>query len=84
MVAQGVLSRIMDALDLETFLVCSSEEEGKELAIRLMKSLGFQDVDLVFIRFGGPGARIRVRAYIYRPGQDYAWVRQIDDGEKRG
>ncbi|MZP30154.1 hypothetical protein GTO91_10585 [Heliobacterium undosum] len=76
--AQGVLSQVLDALDLETFLICSSEDEGKEMAIRLMKTLGFQDVDLVFIQFAGPGARVRARAYIYRPGQDYAWVRNAD------
>lgn len=71
---QGILSRVMDALDVETFFVCAGEEEGRDLGVRLMKSLGFQDVDVVFAQYAGPGARVRVRAYIYRPGQNYAWV----------
>lgn len=71
----GILSRVMDALDLETFLVSSSEEEGKDLALRLMRSLGFQDVDLVYSHFAGTGTRIRARAYIYRPGQDLGWLK---------
>ncbi|KAB2952412.1 hypothetical protein F9B85_09320 [Heliorestis acidaminivorans] len=69
-----MLSHVMDALDVETFLVCSSENEGKDRAIGLMRSLGFQDVDIVYIHYAGPGARVRVRAYIYRPGDNYAWV----------
>ncbi|QGG47268.1 hypothetical protein [Heliorestis convoluta] len=71
---EAMLSHVMDALDVETFLVCASENEGKDRAIRLMRSLGFQDVDIVFIQYAGPGARVRVRAYIYRPGDNYAWV----------
>ena len=31
-----VFDRISDALDVETFLVCESEEEGKQLALQLM------------------------------------------------
>ena len=46
--AQEILDRVMDALDVETFFVCRDEEEGKELARRLMGKLGFQDTDIVF------------------------------------
>jgi hypothetical protein len=67
------LTHVLDALDVETFLVCMSEAEGKHIALSLMKDLGFQDVDLVFIRFQGSGVRVRVRAYINRPGDDYPW-----------
>ncbi len=69
-----VLAHVMDALDIETFLACESEEEGKSLALALMKDLGFQDSDIVFIQFAGPGARVRVRAYINRPGDAYPWL----------
>jgi hypothetical protein len=68
------LNHVLDAIDLETFLVCMSEAEGKHLALALMKDLGFKDVDLVFIKFQGSGARVRVRAYINRPGDNYPWL----------
>jgi hypothetical protein len=69
-----VLKHVMDALDLETFLVCESEEEGRSLGLALMKDLGFKDVDIVFIEFIGAGARIRARAYIHRAGDVYPWL----------
>jgi len=64
----------MDALDVETFIVCDSEDEGKRIALQMMKNLGFDDVDLVFIEFIGPGARIRTRAYLHRSGDKYGWL----------
>lgn len=68
------LDHVLDALDIETFLVCTSEAEGKHLALALIKDLGFQDVDVVFIKFQGSGVRVRVRAYINRPGDNYPWL----------
>ena len=73
-----VLTHVLDALDVETFLICSGEAEAKHLAVTLMKDLGFQDVDVVFIKYQGSGARVRVRAYINRPGDNYPWP---DTGE---
>ncbi|MCL2006613.1 MAG: hypothetical protein FWG77_00865 [Treponema sp.] len=75
------LSRVLDALDVETFLVCSSEAEGKHLALSLMKKLGFNDVDLVFIKFQGSGARVRIRSYINRPGARYPWLDEPGAGD---
>jgi len=69
-----VLNHVMDALDVETFLVCESEEEGKNLGLKLMKDLGFRNVDIVFIQFIGIGARIRARAYIHKAGDVYPWL----------
>ena len=69
-----VLETVMDALDVETFLVCKDEEDGKSLALLLMKNLGFDDVDLVFIEHIGPGARVRARAYLHRSGDKYGWL----------
>ena len=77
------LDHVLDALDIETFLVCTSEAEGKHLALNLMKDLGFNDVDVVFIRFQGAGVRVRIRAYINRPGDHYPWLHMEDEGELR-
>jgi len=70
----NALTHVLDALDVETFLVCLSEAEGKYLALQMMKDMGFDDIDVVFIRFQGVGVRVRVRAYINRPGDKYPWL----------
>ena len=75
------LAHVLDALDIETFLVCASEAEGKHLALAMMEQLGFKDVDVVFIRFQGSGVRVRTRAYINRPGDKYPWLDFSDGGE---
>lgn len=74
MTMPDVFAYVLDALDIETLLVCTSEEEGKRIALELAKRLGFRDIDIVFIRFQGSGARVRIRAYINRPGDQYAWL----------
>lgn len=68
------LGQIMDALDVETFFVCGSEAEGRSYMTALLKQWGFKDVDIVFAQFEGPGARIRARAYVYRPADKYQWL----------
>jgi len=77
----NALDHVLDALDIETFLVCMSEAEGKHLALTIMKDLGFTDVDVVFIKFQGSGVRVRVRAYINRPGDTYPWLDLDSAGE---
>jgi hypothetical protein len=67
--------RILDACDLETFLVCKDMEEGKRLGRQLMGELGFSDVDIVSCEFGGPGVRVRLRGYVNRPGVRYSWLK---------
>lgn len=74
-----ILDRVMDGMDIETFLVCSSEEEGRRLIIQLIKEWGFTDVDIVFIQFQGPGVRVRARAYIHRSGDVYGWLKARDE-----
>ncbi|MCR4430671.1 MAG: hypothetical protein NUV45_06610 [Tepidanaerobacteraceae bacterium] len=69
------MERIMDAVDLETFIVCKDEEEGKKLSIQLMDELGFKDVNIVFCQHQGPGARVRLRGYVYKPGDRYGWLK---------
>lgn len=70
-----ILDRIMDGMDIETFLVCASEDEGRRLVIQFMKEIGFSDVDIVFIQFQGPGVRVRARGYVHRPGDSYGWLK---------
>lgn len=68
----------MDALDVETFFVCASEDEGRSLMLSLMKQWGFKDVDIVFAQYEGPGVRVRGRAYVYRPADKYQWLLATD------
>lgn len=68
------LDHVMDALDIETFLVCGSEQEGRALLLSLMKKMGFTDVDVVFIQHRGFSARVRARAYVHRPADKYRWL----------
>jgi hypothetical protein len=69
-----VFEYVMDGLDIETFIACESEEEGRLLAKSLLQELGFSDYDIVFIQFHGPGVRLRARAYIHRSGDHYGWL----------
>lgn len=69
----NALQRVLDACDVETFLLCDSAEEGRKLGLELMAELGFRDADVVFCEMGGPGARVRMRGYLNRPGSAYSW-----------
>ena len=75
-----VFNHVLDALDIETFLVCADEEEGRQLALTMLKDMGFHDVDIVFARFQGVGVRVRSRAYLNRPGDSYPWL-ELEAGE---
>ena len=68
------MDRVVDAIDIETFLFCSSEEEAKDLADALAVDLGLPHGDVVFLEFHGWGARVRIRSYIHRPGDHYRWL----------
>lgn len=70
---------IIDAVDVETTLLAQSEQEARDLGIQMMKSFGFKDVDVVFIEHNGFAARIRLRAYVYRPGDKYDWINGGDE-----
>ncbi|AEE91501.1 conserved protein of unknown function [Tepidanaerobacter acetatoxydans Re1] len=69
-----VLEKIMDAIDIETYIVCKNEDEAEKFAMELMEKLGFKDTSIVFIQHRGPGARVRARGYIYKPGDRYGWL----------
>ena len=77
------LERVMDALDVETFFVCATEEEGRMLMLSLLKAWGFTDTDVVFAQHEGPGVRVRGRAYVYRPADKYRWL-LTGDAAKEG
>ncbi len=67
--------KIMDGLDIETYLVCSDKQEGKRLALQLGKEMNLGDVDIMFQEFDGYGMRVRLRKYIYKPGNSYRWLK---------
>jgi len=64
----SVKERVLDGLDVETFFLCRDEAEAKSLMLSLLREMGFEDVDVVFVQQEGPGARVRGRAYLRRPG----------------
>ncbi len=68
------LDNVLDGLDIETYLVCGSEHEGKDLALRLGHELNLGDVDIMFCEFDGYGVRVRLRKYVHRPGDPYRWL----------
>jgi hypothetical protein len=68
------LDRVLDGIDVETFLLCQTEEEGRQIAAQLMNELGFKNSDVIFIQLYGGGARVRIRAVINRPCDDYSWM----------
>ncbi len=72
--SSSALSSVLDALDIETYLVCSSVQEGHELARRLGRELNLGDVDVMFEEFDGYGIRVRLRAMVHRPAARYAWL----------
>lgn len=69
-----VMDRVIDALDVETFVACSSEDEAKRIAREMMAGMGMPECDVVFVEMAGSGARIRARCYIHRSGDSYGWL----------
>lgn len=76
------LARVLDAIDVETYLVCSTAQEGRDMARLLGRELNLGDVDVMFEEFDGYGARVRFRAMVHRPAARYAWLCEAQDGEK--
>jgi len=68
------LERVLDALDIETFLISEDEREARNLILASLQALGFSDIDVVDIQQAGPGARVRARAYLHRPGAACPWL----------
>lgn len=76
----AALSRVVDAVDVETYLVCSSAQEGRDLARLLGRELNLGDVDVMFEEFDGYGVRVRLRAMVHRPAARYAWLGEAHEG----
>ena len=74
------ISRVIDTIDLETFLRSDDAEEGKRLALELARDLGLRDADVMYADHYGPGTRVRVRGFINKPGvRSYPWLRRKPD-----
>lgn len=72
---ETAFDKVMDGLDIETYLVCSDRQEGKRLALQLGKEMNLGDVDIMFEEFDGYGMRVRLRKYMYKPGNIYRWLK---------
>jgi sulfopyruvate decarboxylase TPP-binding subunit len=75
------LDRIVDALDIETYFYCKSEEEARDLAEALIAELRLPHGDIVFLEHRGWGARVRIRTYIHRPGDHYRWMDKKEEAK---
>ncbi len=70
------MDRVIDTIDIETFLYCKDEEEAKELAEALAHELNLNQPGIVFLEHKGLGARVRIRSYVHRPGDHYRWLEE--------
>ncbi len=73
------LEKVMDAIDIETYIVCNDENEGKKLALRLGQEMNLGEVDIMYQEFDGYGVRVRLRKYIYKPGNMYKYLNQEEE-----
>jgi len=71
---KSAFENIMDAIDIETYIVCKNENEGRALALQLGKEMNLDEVDIMFMEFDGFGVRVRLRKYIYKPGDNYKYL----------
>jgi len=71
---ESALNRVIDGIDIETYLSCQNEEEGKFLARKLGEELNLGEIDVVFSEFDGFGVRVRLRKYVVKPGDKYNWL----------
>jgi len=84
-----VFAHVLDGLDIETYLICEDEKEGRALALALMETLGFKKSDVIMIEPIGGGVRVRMRAVIHSPNDEPDWLEQkkeepgTGDGKKK-
>ncbi len=76
---KSALDHVVDAIDIETFLLANSEEEARQLALALAQEMGLRQADVVFVEQRGPGARVRIRGYVHHPGDRYRWLETAGD-----
>ena len=70
----SALNSVIDAIDIETYLACRSEHEGKTLALKLGQEMNLGEIDIMFQEFDGFGVRVRLRKYVHKPGCRYGWL----------
>lgn len=70
------LEQVIDAIDIETYIVCKDEIEGKKLALQLGQEMNLGEIDIMYQEFDGYGVRVRLRKYIYKPGNMYKYLNQ--------
>jgi len=70
------LEHVMDAIDIETYIVCKNENEGKKFALQLGQEMNLGEIDIMYQEFDGYGVRVRLRKYIYKPGKMYKYLNQ--------
>ncbi|MBS4023005.1 MAG: hypothetical protein KGZ79_11415 [Dethiobacter sp.] len=70
------LDKVMDALDIETFIVAKDEDEAIRTIRQIMTDMGLRDIDVVYCKHLGPGARVRARGYVFRAGDMYGWLKE--------
>lgn len=75
----SALDRVIDAIDIETYLYCKNEEEAKQLAEALMIEMNLRHGDIVFLEHRGVGARVRLRTYVHHPGDQYRWMNSEEE-----
>jgi hypothetical protein len=68
------LERVMDAIDIETYIVCKDENEGKKIALQLGHEMNLGDIDIIYQEYDGYGMRLRLRKYVYKPGNIYKYL----------
>lgn len=70
----SALERVMDAIDIETYIVCEDENEGKKFALQLGQEMNLGEIDIMYQEFDGYGVRLRLRKYVYKPGNMYKYL----------
>jgi hypothetical protein len=70
----SALNKVIDAIDIETYLMCGDAHQGHLLALQLGRELNLGEVDIMFEEFDGYGVRVRIRKYVHRPAQKYHWL----------
>jgi len=69
-----VSAHVLDGLDIETYLICKDEKEGRALAYALMSKLGLKNGDVVMTEPVGGGVRVRMRAMMNSPNEEPGWL----------
>jgi len=70
----SALNNVIDAVDVETYLLCNDAHDGHRLALQLGNEMNLGNVDIMFEEYDGYGVRVRIRKYIHRPAQKYHWL----------